>query len=83
MRPVRDPAPPHRYRLRAGPRRVASEHVPTKEVGFGLRDESLVDAANLPDPHVLAAEIADDLRANLEQIDDVPADLQARADKFN
>ena len=44
-----------------------------------LRDESLEDSANLPDPHILAAEIADDLRASLEQIEDVLADLQARA----
>ncbi len=46
---------------------------------FWLRDESLEDAANLPDPHLLAAEIADDLRAALEQIEDVLADLRARA----
>lgn len=45
---------------------------------FWLRDESLEDSANLPDPHILAAEIADDLRASLEQIEDVLADLQAR-----
>lgn len=46
---------------------------------FWLRDESLEDSAGLPDPHILAAEIADDLRASLEQIEDVLADLQARA----
>lgn len=46
---------------------------------FWLRDESLEDSASLPDPHVLAAEIADDLRASLEQIEDILADLQARA----
>jgi len=46
---------------------------------FWLRDESLEDAANLPDPHVLAAEIADDLRTSLELIEDVLGDLQARA----
>jgi type I restriction enzyme M protein len=46
---------------------------------FWLRDESLDDSANLPDPHVLATEIADDVRASLEQIEDVLADLQARA----
>jgi type I restriction enzyme M protein len=34
---------------------------------FWLRDESLEDSANLPDPDVLAAEIADDLQAALEQ----------------
>ncbi len=46
---------------------------------FWLRDESLEDSANLPDPHVLAAEIADDLRSALEQIESVLVDLQARA----
>jgi type I restriction enzyme M protein len=46
---------------------------------FWLRDESIEDSANLPEPHVLAEEIADDLRASLEQIEDVLADLQARA----
>ena len=35
---------------------------------FWLRDESLEDSANLPDPDVLAQEIADDLEAALEQI---------------
>jgi len=46
---------------------------------FWLRDESLEDSASLPEPHVLAAEIADDLRASLEQIEDILADLQERA----
>jgi type I restriction enzyme M protein len=50
---------------------------------FWLRDESLEDSANLPDPHILAAEIAADLRASLEQIEDVLADLQERADIFS
>jgi type I restriction enzyme M protein len=43
---------------------------------FWLRDESLEDSASLPEPHVLAQEIADDLRSALEQIEDVLADLQ-------
>jgi type I restriction enzyme M protein len=30
----------------------------------------------VPEPHVLAQEIADDLRSALEQIEDVLADLQ-------
>ena len=34
-----------------------------------LRDESLEDSANLPDPDVIAAEIAEDLRAALEQFE--------------
>ncbi len=46
---------------------------------FWLRDESLEDSADLPEPHVLAAEIADDLRAALEQIEDVLEDLRQRA----
>jgi type I restriction enzyme M protein len=50
---------------------------------FWLRDERLEDAASLPEPHVLAAEIADDLRSALEQIEDVLADLQGRAAKRN
>ncbi len=46
---------------------------------FWLRDESLEDSANLPDPHILAEEIADDLRSALEQIESVLGDLQGRA----
>ena len=45
---------------------------------FWLRDESLEDSANLPEPHVLAAEIADDLRATLKRIEDVLEDLRQR-----
>ena len=45
---------------------------------FWLRDESLEDSANLPDPHVLAEEIAEDLRDALGQIEGVLADLRAR-----
>ena len=44
-----------------------------------LRDDSLEDSANLPEPHILAQEIADDLRAALAQIEDVLADLEQRA----
>ena len=46
---------------------------------FWLRDESLEDSANLPDPHVLAEEIAEDLRDALGQIEGVLADLKARS----
>jgi type I restriction enzyme M protein len=45
---------------------------------FWLKDDSLEDSAKLPDPHVLAAEIADDLRSALEQIESVLGDLQLR-----
>ena len=46
---------------------------------FWLRDQSLEDSASLPDPHILAQEIADDLRSALGQIEDVLGDLDARA----
>ncbi len=42
---------------------------------FWLRDESLEDSANLPDPDVIAAEIADDLRAALEEFELIQTDL--------
>jgi hypothetical protein len=47
---------------------------------FWLRDESLEDSASLPEPHVLAQEIADDLRSALTQIEDVLGDLEQRVD---
>ena len=46
---------------------------------FWLRDESLEDSANLPNPNVLAQEIADDLRSALGQIEDILGDLERRA----
>jgi type I restriction enzyme M protein len=45
---------------------------------FWLRDESLEDSANLPDPDVLAEEIAEDLRSALEQIESVLGDFSER-----
>jgi type I restriction enzyme M protein len=45
---------------------------------FWLKDESLEASENLPAPEVIAAEIADDLRAALEQFEDVAADLATR-----
>lgn len=42
---------------------------------FWLRDESLEDSANLPDPSVIAAEIAEDLRSALDQFSEIQADL--------
>jgi len=42
---------------------------------FWLRDESLEDTANLPDPDVLAAEIVEDLQAALEQFGEIAEDL--------
>ncbi|MEZ4714402.1 MAG: class I SAM-dependent DNA methyltransferase [Caldilineaceae bacterium] len=42
---------------------------------FWLRDESLEDTANLPDPDVIAEEIVEDLRTALEQFEEILADL--------
>ena len=47
---------------------------------FWLRDESLEDSASLPEPHLLAQEIADDLRSALAQIEDVLGDRELRVD---
>lgn len=47
---------------------------------FWLRDETLEDSASLPEPHLLAQEIADDLRAALAQIEDVLGDLEGRVE---
>ena len=43
---------------------------------FWLKDESLEDSANLPDPDVIAAEIAEDLQAALDQFTLIAADLK-------
>ena len=43
---------------------------------FWLRDESLEDSANLPDPDVLAREIAENLGAALEQFGGIQEDLE-------
>jgi len=42
---------------------------------FWLRDESLEDAANLPEPDTIAAEIIEELRAALEQLEAIQVDL--------
>ena len=44
---------------------------------FWLRDESLEETANLPDPDVLAAEIVEDLEAALEQFREIVEDLSS------
>jgi type I restriction enzyme M protein len=41
-----------------------------------LRDDSLEDMANLPDPDVLAAEIVDDLQTALTQFEDILEELE-------
>lgn len=43
---------------------------------FWLKDESLEDSANLPDPDVIAAEIAEDLEAALDQFSQIATDLK-------
>jgi len=47
---------------------------------FWLRDESLEDGGNLPDPEIIAQEIADDLEAALSEISEVVA-LLAQKEK--
>jgi type I restriction enzyme M protein len=43
---------------------------------FWLKDDSLEDSANLPDPDVIAAEIAEDLQAALDQFALIASDLK-------
>jgi type I restriction enzyme M protein len=43
---------------------------------FWLKDESLEDSANLPDPYIIAAEIVEDLEAALQQFAAIAADLK-------
>jgi type I restriction enzyme M protein len=47
---------------------------------FWLRDKSLEESANLPDPDVLALEIAEDLQAALDQFAQIAEDLTGRRD---
>jgi PD-(D/E)XK nuclease superfamily len=42
---------------------------------FWLRDESLEDTANLPNPDILASEIVEDLQAALEQFSEIAEDV--------
>jgi type I restriction enzyme M protein len=44
---------------------------------FWLKDESLEDSANLPNPDVIALEIAEDLEAALDQFSQIAADLKS------
>lgn len=43
---------------------------------FWLKDDSLEDSANLPAPEIIAAEIAEDLEAALEQFAEIAGDLK-------
>jgi type I restriction enzyme M protein len=42
---------------------------------FWLKDDSLLDAENLPEPDEIAAVIAEDLRSALEQVEEILGDL--------
>ena len=45
---------------------------------FWLKDGSLEDSANLPDPDVIAAEIAEDLQAALDQFAAISSELKSK-----
>jgi len=45
---------------------------------FWLKDESLEDAENLPDPDVLATEIAENLESALEQFSNINEVLERK-----
>ena len=45
---------------------------------FWLRDESMEDTANLPPPDEIAEEIVEDLRAALEQLEEIAGDLASK-----
>jgi type I restriction enzyme M protein len=40
-----------------------------------LKDESLEDSASLPEPDVIAADIVEDLRTALEQLEEIAGGL--------
>lgn len=42
---------------------------------FWLKDESLEDSANLPDPDIIAAEVVEDLQGALAQFETIVSDL--------
>jgi hypothetical protein len=48
---------------------------------FWLRDDSLGDSSELPDPAVLVAEIVEDLQAALDQFAQIAADLPERENR--
>ena len=50
---------------------------------FWIKDESLEDSADLPDPDILAGEIAEDLQAALEQIQSIAEELSSRGESIS
>ena len=53
---------------------VCLTHFPSARLW--LKDESLEDSANLPDPDIIAQEIVEDLEAALSQFSTIAADLK-------
>jgi type I restriction enzyme M protein len=47
-----------------------------------LKDESLEDSANLPDPEIIAAEIVEDLQAALAQFAEIANDLNMKSNRL-
>ncbi len=62
--PARRPPGPTRLVLRS------------QRIQVWLKDESLEDSANLPDPGVIALEITEDLEAAIAQFAEIAADLK-------
>jgi hypothetical protein len=65
-----------RYALEADHVRAMPSNDTLLGMLFWLRDESLEDSANLPDPAALALEIAEELEAALEQFAAIAEDLK-------
>ena len=63
-------------RVPVGPYEELLKHDKVNLDLFWLKDDSLEDSANLPDPDVLAREIAEDLEAALEQFATIAEDLK-------
>ena len=49
---------------------------------FWLRDESMEDSSTLPPPDIIAEEILEDLRAALEQLEEIAGDLSGETPTF-
>ncbi|MDI6801717.1 MAG: hypothetical protein QMD01_06700 [Thermodesulfovibrionales bacterium] len=45
---------------------------------FWLKDESLEESDNLPEPDVIAREIVEDLESALEQLKEIAGDLEEK-----
>jgi type I restriction enzyme M protein len=56
---------------------VAPSSLPTSLDIFWLRDKSLEHSDDLPEPDVLAQEIADDLQTAMDQFSSIAAELKS------